>query len=105
MYSVRIVKEPTIRSYWQRHSDAEAGLVHWLGVARRAEWRSMDDVRRDFPHADAATVKSGNTVTIFNIAGNKFRLVVSIKYRFGMIYVRDFLTHAEYSRNQWKQRH
>lgn len=58
-----------------------------------------------FPHADAATVRSGNTVTIFNIGGNDYRLIVSIKYKWGVVYVRDFLTHAEYSKDAWKMRH
>jgi mRNA interferase HigB len=102
---VRIIKEPTLRGYWQRHPDAEAGLAHWIAVTRPARWRSIDDVRRDFPHADAATVASGHTVTVFNVAGNKYRLVVSIKYRFGVVYVRDFLTHVQYSRGAWKERH
>lgn len=50
-------------------------------------------------------VESGNIVTIFNIGGKDFRLVVSIKYRWRMVYVRDFLTHAEYSKESWKKRH
>ncbi len=62
-------------------------------------------MRMTFPHADAAVVRSGNTVTIFNIGGNEFRLIVSIKYKWGVIYIRDFLTHAQYSRNAWKKKH
>lgn len=102
---MRIIKEPTVRLYWLNWPDVEPSLARWLDVARRATWRSIDDVRKDFPHADAAKVASGNTVTVFNIAGNKYRLVAAIHYRFGVVYVRDFMTHARYSKDAWKQRH
>jgi mRNA interferase HigB len=42
---------------------------------------------------------------VFNIGGNDYRLVVSIKYRWGVVYIRDFLTHAEYDKDSWKNRH
>jgi mRNA interferase HigB len=75
----------------QEHPNAKRGLEHWLLIARDAEWTNIRAVRQAFPHADAAEEASGNTVTIFNIAGNRYRLVVSIKYRYGMVFVRDFL--------------
>jgi mRNA interferase HigB len=102
---VRIIKTSTLREFWRKHPAAEQPLKRWLGTARMAAWRSIDDVRRTYPHADAAVVASGNTVTIFNIGGNDFRLVVAIKYRFGTVYIRDFMTHAEYSKGAWKERH
>lgn len=55
-----------------------------------------------YRHADAATVASGNAVTVFNVKGNKYRLIVSIKYQWAMVYVLRFLTHAQYSTNRWK---
>ena len=102
---MRIIKEPTLRGYWERHPEAEAGLAKWLDVARRAQWASLREVRREYPSADGVKVASGNTVTVFNIGGNNYRLVVSIKYRWSVIYIRDFLTHAEYSKDSWKKRH
>jgi mRNA interferase HigB len=80
-------------------------LRNWLDVAKSARWRQIQDVRKIFPHADSAIVGSGNTVTIFNISGNQYRLIVSIKYKWGVIYIRNFLTHAEYSKNAWKLGH
>ena len=102
---MRIIKEPTIRSFWNTHPQAEAPLRQWLAVAKAAAWRSIQDVRLAFPSADAVQVASGNTVTVFNIAGNRYRLITAIKYRWQMVYVRDFLTHAEYSSQRWKERH
>jgi mRNA interferase HigB len=102
---MRIIKEPTIRAFWQKHRNAEPSLARWLDIARKASWSSLQEVRRDFPSADGVSVKSGNIVTVFNIAGNNYRLVVSVKYKWSVIYIRDFLTHARYSKDAWKDRH
>jgi mRNA interferase HigB len=102
---MRIIKESAIRGFWLRHPDAEPSLTKWLHDARAADWGSLHEVRQQYPAADGVKVDSGNTVTVFNISGNKYRLVVSIKFRWRVIYVRDFLTHAEYSKDSWKRRH
>jgi mRNA interferase HigB len=102
---MRIIKRSVLHEFWSRHPQAEAPLRHWLEISSRASWRNLMDVRRAFPHADPVQVTSGNTVTVFNIGGNDFRLVVSIKYRWGIVYIRDFLTHAECDKNAWKARH
>src|SRR5581483_2563994 len=99
---MRIIKIPTLKRFWQRHPNAKSALEHWLGVTRNAEWQSLDETRLTFSHADEVKVASGNTVTVFNIAGNRYRLIVAIKYRWGVVYVRDFLTHAEYDKDRWK---
>jgi mRNA interferase HigB len=56
------------------------------------------DVRKTYPHADAV-----GEFTIFNIGGNKYRLATSIHYRTGKVYIRHVMTHAEYSRGDWKK--
>jgi mRNA interferase HigB len=101
---MHIISRKALRIAAQRHPDAEAGLDHWYRVARKADWRNIGDVRRVFPSADPAAVGSGNTVTIFNIAGNKYRLVTVIHYNRGKVYVMMLLAHAEYSRETWKGR-
>src|SRR4051812_49203720 len=102
---MRIIKIPALKAFWKKHASAKSGLEHWLRVARAAEWQSLDDTRQSFPHADEVRVKSGNTVTIFNVAGNSFRLIVAIKYSWSVVYIRDFMTHAEYDKRYWKMRH
>jgi mRNA interferase HigB len=102
---MRIIKAPTIRGYWQSHPGAETFPANWLKVAKGAAWRNLQEVRRQYPHADAEAVGSGNTVTVFNVAGNKYRLIVAIHYRIQTVFIRDFLTHAEYSKQAWKGRH
>ena len=87
----------------QRHADAETSLNHWIRIARRARWANVNDVRVEFPHADLVKVASGNTVTVFNVAGNKFCLVTAIHYNRQIVYTLRIMTHAEYSRGKWKE--
>lgn len=101
---MRIIKRSTLAGYWRRHPEAEAPLRQWLRVAAVADWASIRDARSVFPHADAVVVASGNTVTVFNVGGGKYRLVVAIKYRTRTIYIREFMSHAEYSTDRWKAR-
>lgn len=102
---MRVIKPATLKMYWTEHRDAKAALQAWLVAAEVAHWRSIQEVRQAYPHADAAEVASGATVTIFNIRGNAFRLITAIHYNRQIVFIRDFLTHAEYSKNQWKERH
>lgn len=102
---MKIVKPATVGAYVEQHRDAASWLRRWVEVVKAAKWKSLDDVRKTYPHADAAKVASGATVTIFNVKGNKYRLIVSIHYNTGRVFVRDFLTHAEYDAEHWKERH
>jgi mRNA interferase HigB len=60
-------------------------------------------VRRESPHADLVTVASGKPVTVFNVAGNKYRLVTAIHYNRQIVYTLRLMTPAEYSRDKWKE--
>ena len=98
MITVRVIKPGTIRRYVKECPEATTPLMNWLKIARKARWQSLHDVRESFPSADGATVQSGHTVTVFNIGGNKYRLIVAINFRYAIIYVLRFLTHAEYDK-------
>ena len=102
---MRIIKPTTLKSYWARHRDARPSLEDWLNEARAAKWQNLTEARRTYPSADAATGASGATLTIFNIKGNHYRLITAIHYDRQRIFIRDFMTHAEYSKNRWKDRH
>jgi mRNA interferase HigB len=67
-------------------------------------WRNLVETRRTFPHADEVVVGSGRPVTVFNIAGNNYRLITAIHYDRQRVFVLGFLTLAEYDRDAWKQR-
>lgn len=91
-----------LREFWQRHPDAEQPLRLWYKVASDAAWASLHDVRRTYAHADGVTVPDG-TLTVFNVGGNKYRLVARIRYDYQLINVRAVMTHREYDAGKWKE--
>jgi mRNA interferase HigB len=99
---MRIISRMRLREYAQKHGDAAEWLAKWEHAVSEATWRNIQDVRRVFPHADGVTVESERVVTIFNVCGNKYRLITAIHYNTQMVYVLRFLTHAEYSKGHWQ---
>ena len=94
---MHVVSRKALREAARRHPDVEVALETWYRVAKKAQWKSLADVRKSYPHADPV-----ERCTVFNIKGNEYRLIVWIKYRAGRIYIRHVLTHAEYNRENWK---
>lgn len=100
---MRVISIVRLREFWQAgHADAEAPLRAWYRVAERAGWRNLQDVRREFATADGVEVR-GDVLTVFNIGGNKYRLITRIRYDWGLINVRAVLTHTEYDKGRWKE--
>lgn len=91
-----------LRAFWTRHADAEYPLRQWYKTATHARWDSINEVRKDYPHADGIRTKDGGILTVFNIGGNKYRLVARIRYDYQLVNVRAVLTHREYGEGRWK---
>ena len=91
---MHVVKKKTLQDFWRRHPAAETPLRAWLKDAERAEWRSMHDIKAYARSADPL----GDHRVVFNIGGNKYRLVVLCLMAKGRLYVRFVGTHAEYDR-------
>ena len=94
---MHIISRKALKTFWENHADAQKPLSSWYKRARQAKWRHFDDVRRDFPTADQV-----GELTVFNIGGNKYRLITRLEYRWQKIFGRDVLTHAEYDKDKWK---
>jgi mRNA interferase HigB len=95
---VRIIRKRTLEEFWATYDDAEKPLRAWHQLTEAANWTSVVDVRKTFPTADAA-----GRLTVFNIKGNTYRLIVRIEYKSHMVYVRWFGTHADYDKNEWQK--
>ena len=91
-----------LRGFWQEHPDAEAPLRLWYKTTTHATWANLQDVRQAYPHADGVRTGAGDALTVFNIGGNKFRLVARIRYDCQLINVRAVMTHQEYDEGKWK---
>ncbi len=72
--------------------------MRWFKIIETTNFRNFSELRTAFPMAD----KVGNWV-VFNIGGNKYRLIASIHFNRGKVYIRHILTHQEYDRGAWKQ--
>jgi len=99
---VNVIKPARVREYWTRYRRARPSLENWLAKTRAAEWKNLLEVRRTFPHADPVTGGSGRKVVVFNIGGGNYRLITAIHYNRNNVYVLRFLTHADYSKERWK---
>ncbi|GMU22984.1 MAG: hypothetical protein AMXMBFR13_30680 [Phycisphaerae bacterium] len=99
---MHVISRRRLREFAAGRPDSETPLDDWYRTASKAKWQSINDVRRVYPHADAVTVASGNDVTVFNVAGNKYRLVTAIHYDAQRVYVLKVMTHAEYNKDKWK---
>ncbi len=100
---MRVIGLKPLRAFWERHSDAELPLRHWYKTATHAQWANLKDVRQDYPHADGVATRRGETLTVFNIGGHKYRLIARVRYDYQLVNVRAVLTHQEYDEGKWKE--
>ncbi|MEH2195892.1 MAG: type II toxin-antitoxin system HigB family toxin [Nostoc sp.] len=94
---MHIISFRLLREYAENHADCQEALSNWYKVATKAKWSNLVGVQQVFSKAEAV----GN-FTVFNIKGNKYRLIVSIDYEVQLIYIKYILTHAEYDKENWK---
>ena len=92
-----VIALSTLRSFWigkSAHADAREPTLAWYRYVLLAQWRAPGEVKRDF--GTASILRDGRVV--FNIAGNKYRLVVWINYPYRVVYIRFIGTHAQYDK-------
>jgi mRNA interferase HigB len=89
---MRVISVKTLKTFWEEHPDAESPLRAWYTEARRARWRSPQDIKTAYR---TASILRNNRV-VFNVKGNTYRLVVAVKYEFQIVYIRFVGTHAAY---------
>lgn len=95
---MRILTRKLLRDFSLAHADARGRLDRWYSIFKREDFDNFNAIREFFPDADAV----GNFV-IFNIGGNNYRIAAKINYKAKIIYIRRVMTHAEYSKNLWKE--
>jgi len=95
---VHVISRKRLKEVALRHPELETALDAGFRIAKKASWQNLMDVRKTFANADAV-----DKWTVFNIKGNKYRLIAEINYRYQHLYLRPVLTHAEYYQQKWKQ--
>jgi mRNA interferase HigB len=91
---MRIIAVGTLRDFWEKNPDVEQPLKAWYDEAKAAEWRTPADVKAQYGNASIVA----NNRVVFNIKGNDYRLIVSIAYKTGIIFIKFIGTHAEYDK-------
>jgi mRNA interferase HigB len=91
---MHVITRQRLQTFWSQYSDAEVPLRSWLAIMRHKRYTGPHDVRTDFASASFL----GRWRTVFNIGGNQYRLVVDMRYDLGRVYIRDILTHQDYTR-------
>jgi mRNA interferase HigB len=92
-----IISKKKLREFWEEHPRARAPLEEWYQVVKHAAWKSVADVRSTFSTASVV-----GRFVVFNIGGNKYRLIAAIHFNRGKLFVRHVLTHPEYDEGKWK---
>ena len=89
--AVHVISRKALVNFGERHEDAVEPLDRWYRIAKRAEWESFAELRADFGSADLV-----GEYTVFNIGGNKFRLLAAVYYENQVLLIRGVYTHREY---------
>ena len=101
---MRIITWRPLREFGNKWPAAVPALREWYRLASDATWRTFADVKATFGQTDQVKVGSGQTVCVFDIGGNKFRLIAFVSYAKGKVYVLRMMTHKEYDRGNQRWR-
>ena len=95
---MHIITRKRLLEFAKKHPDCSASLESWYRIDKRTFFNSFAELRQTFPSADQV-----GKLTVFNIGGNKARLIAAIHYNTHRIYIRHVLTHKEYVRGSWRE--
>jgi mRNA interferase HigB len=96
---MHIITRKRLNEFAEKHSNARAGLAHWYQVMKKNNFPHFAALRIALPHADQV-----GGLTVFNLGGNKARLICAIHYNRRKVYIRAVLTHIEYDADKWKEK-
>jgi mRNA interferase HigB len=95
---MHVISRKALREFWASHPPARGPLLAWFRIARVARWQTFAEVRAVYPSADQV-----GRFTVFNIGGNKYRLIAVIHFNRRKLYIRQVLTHEEYDSGNGKE--
>ncbi len=94
---MHVITKSRLLEFWQKHPDSQPSLSAWYKRATLATWKNFNDLQTGFPTADSV-----KKLTVFNISGNKYRLIAFVDYKYQKVFIRAVLTHAQYDKEGWK---
>jgi mRNA interferase HigB len=100
---MRVISKKRLQDFWQILPAARTTLEQWYKLVNGANWPHFSELRKTFNHADVAKTDKGHSVVIFDVGGNKYRIIAAVHYDRNICYVLRVLTHKQYDTNQWKR--
>ena len=95
---MHVITRRRLNEFGDKHPDIKTALAHWYRLAKHNDFSSFADLKETFPDVDRV-----GKLTVFNIGGNKARLIAAIHYNRKKVYLRAVLTHEEYDEEKWKE--
>ncbi|USR91696.1 type II toxin-antitoxin system HigB family toxin [Phormidium yuhuli AB48] len=95
---MHVITRKRLNEFAAKYPETEKALARWYKIVKAENFKSFAELRRRFPSADQV-----DKLTVFNIGGNKIRLIAAIHYNRQKLYIRAVLTHAEYNLGKWKK--
>ncbi len=89
---MRIISRKALRAFWEKHPDSRQALQAWHADVKHADWKSPADIRKVYRNASFVA----NNRVVFNVKGNKYRVIVAIQYKFQIVFIRFVGTHQDY---------
>jgi len=94
---MHIITRSRLIEFWEKHPNAKTSLQLWYRLTSLGQWQNFVELRQVFPSADQVS-----NLTVFNIAGNNYRLITLVDYKYQKVFIRYAITHAEYNKEDWK---
>ncbi len=91
---MRVIAKKILRDFWAKHPDSEQQLKSWYKEAEDSTWKTPNQIKREYPFS---SILEDNRI-VFNIKGNKYRLIVRVNYNYQMVWIRFIGTHAQYDK-------
>lgn len=95
---MHVITRKRLLEFGARHPGTASALDHWYRIVKHTDFSSFVELRKTFPNADQV-----GRLTVFNIGGNKARLIAAVHYNRRTIYIRHVLSHKEYDKGTWKE--
>ena len=95
---MHVISFKRVREFFSKHRDAESALTAWNKTVKKTNWQNLAELKQVYPSADLV-----GRYTVFNIKGNKYRLIARIVYRSQTLFVVTVMTHEEYDLGKWKE--
>jgi len=95
---MHVITKKRLLEFIKIYPQAQTALMHWYKIIKQTDYNHFSALKSSFPSADKV-----DKLTVFNIGGNKFRLIAAIHYNSHKVYIRQILTHEQYDLNQWKK--